>query len=77
MFASSSYPSRIEARELPSAVIWERRLPGGGFSRIIAYTERDGGEPVVIVHQRTRANGQKTQADPKLLYLRGVFYWCK
>ena len=77
MFADSDYPRRIAARELQPHVIYDRPLPGGGTSRVTAYTELGGTTKLVVVHQRRRADGSETQPDPKMLHLEGIIYWTR
>jgi hypothetical protein len=77
MFLKSDLPTRIAAGELHSRIIWERRLRGGGFSRITAYMEPGEVVKLVVFHQRIRADGSTTPPDPKMLRLEGRTYWTR
>lgn len=77
MFINSEYPGRIAAGELQRYVTYDRPLPGGGSSRIIAYTEPGDFVKLVVVHQRRHATGAETESDPKMLRLGGVVYWTR
>ena len=77
LYAQTDYPRRIAAGELVRRTLYERMLPGGGASRIIAYTEQGHDEKLLVVHQREHRSGAMTQPDPKLVWVGGVFYWTK
>jgi hypothetical protein len=77
MYAASDYPSRIAAGQLQPHVLYDRPLPGGGSSRIMAYTEPGDSTKRLVVHQRKRADGSQTQPDPKLLWSEVGIYWAR
>jgi hypothetical protein len=77
MFSASDYPDRIASGRLRAHIIYERRLPAGGLSRIMAYTEPHQTVKLVVLHQRTRADGSVTEPDPKLVVVEGISYWAK
>jgi hypothetical protein len=77
LYAQSNYPQRIKSSELDRYVTWERRLPGGGFSRIITYTEKGQTAKLLVVHQRVRKDGTTTQPDPKQIVWQDVTYWTR
>ena len=76
-YRNSAYPQRIADGELSRTIIYERLLPGGGSSRIIAYTEPGEAIKRVVVHQRIRSDGSVTEPDPKLLFLGECVYWTR